>query len=219
VLSPVGHALGELMIIKSSLLTHLFGRKSTLLTSIKEQLSVSGYDVYTVPEIPSIVISNGAPYPGISAERDRLLTYEKSIINLQIQMEETFHTIAESTGRPSVLICDRGALDVSAYLPADLWNETLIFCQTTIETLQARYDLVLHLVTAADGAEKFYTLSNNAARTETIEEARDLDQRTCQAWITHPAHHIIRNEEDGFQGKMQRAVLLLENSLKELAKH
>ena len=29
-----------------------------------------------------------------------------------------------------------------------------------------RYDLVLHMVTAADGAEKFYNLSNNIARYE-----------------------------------------------------
>jgi hypothetical protein len=31
-----------------------------------------------------------------------------------------------------------------------------------------RYDLVLHMVTAADGAEKFYNLSNNLARYEVI---------------------------------------------------
>ena len=30
----------------------------------------------------------------------------------------------------------------------------------------ARYDCVLHLVTAADGAKPFYTLENNATRTE-----------------------------------------------------
>jgi nicotinamide riboside kinase len=209
----------DLIVSTSSLSLSISDRKSTLLISIKEQLSASGYDVYTVPEIPSIVISNGAPYPGISAERNRLLTYEKAMINLQIQMEETFRVIAQSTGRPSVLICDRGALDVAAYLTNELWTETLLYCQTTIEALQARYDLVIHLVTAADGAEKFYTLSNNTARTETIEEARDLDQRTCQAWITHPAHHIVRNEEDGFQAKMLRAVLLIENSLKEYSKH
>jgi hypothetical protein len=34
---------------------------------------------------------------------------------------------------------------------------------------------VIHLVTAAIGAEKYYTTENNAARTETKEEARALD--------------------------------------------
>jgi hypothetical protein len=33
-----------------------------------------------------------------------------------------------------------------------------------------RYDGVFHLVTAAIGAEKFYTLANNTARSETPEQ-------------------------------------------------
>ena len=40
-----------------------------------------------------------------------------------------------------------------------------------------RYDLVLHLVTAASGAEAFYTNANNTARRETADEARGLDSR------------------------------------------
>ena len=39
------------------------------------------------------------------------------------------------------------------------------------ENLVRRYDLVLHLVTAANGAEKYYTLENNAARSESVELA------------------------------------------------
>ncbi len=31
-----------------------------------------------------------------------------------------------------------------------------------------RYDLVLHMVSAADGAENFYNLSNNIARYEVL---------------------------------------------------
>jgi hypothetical protein len=42
------------------------------------------------------------------------------------------------------------------------------------------------LVTAADGAEKFYTLENNGIRIESVEEAREVDARTCRAWIGHP---------------------------------
>ena len=38
------------------------------------------------------------------------------------------------------------------------WNEVYL--------RDYRYDLVLHLVTAANGAEKYYTLENNAARKE-----------------------------------------------------
>ena len=34
------------------------------------------------------------------------------------------------------------------------------------------YEAVIHMVTAADGAEKFYDGATNEARYETIEEAR-----------------------------------------------
>merc|ERR1712010_153949 len=62
---------------------------------------------------------------------------------------------------------DRGINDIAAYMPADLWKELLESESLTEDYIDSRYDLVLHLVTAADGAEKFYTTANNAARTET----------------------------------------------------
>jgi hypothetical protein len=47
-------------------------------------------------------------------------------------------------------------------------------------------DMVIHLVTAADGAEEFYTLENNAARTETPQVAKMLDKMTQGVWNGHP---------------------------------
>lgn len=37
-----------------------------------------------------------------------------------------------------------------------------------------RYDGILHLVTAACGAEEHYTLENNETRSESVEEAKDV---------------------------------------------
>lgn len=66
------------------------------------------------------------------------------------------------------------------------------------------YDAVFHLVTAADGAEDYFTLANNKARTETPEVARMLDKWTQKAWICHQNHIIIDNSEKGFDAKMNR---------------
>jgi hypothetical protein len=46
--------------------------------------------------------------------------------------------------------------------------------------MEKRYDAVIHMVTAADGAEAFYDFANEA-RFETPEEAvqRDKDLRDC----------------------------------------
>jgi hypothetical protein len=86
---------------------------------------------------------------------------------LSFQSKSNFQ-IGESTSRPTVVILDRGLLDVGAYLPAAVWTGV--------------FWLVLHLVTAAYGAEKFYTTKNNAARTETAEEARALDKK-IRRWL------------------------------------
>ena len=61
----------------------------------------------------------------------------------------------------------------------------------TVTARDSRYDAVFHLVTAADGAETFYTLLNNGARTESTEEARVLDKKTQQVWTGHPRHVIM----------------------------
>jgi uncharacterized protein HemX len=42
-----------------------------------------------------------------------------------------------------------------------------------------------NLVTAAQGAESFYTLANNETRIETPDEAREQDRRTLDAWTGH----------------------------------
>lgn len=40
-----------------------------------------------------------------------------------------------------------------------------------------RYDGILHLVTAACGAEEHYSLENNEARSEPVEMAKDVRER------------------------------------------
>ena len=44
-----------------------------------------------------------------------------------------------------------------------------------------RYDAIIHLTTAAIGAERFYSLENNHTRTETVAEASDLDGKVHSA--------------------------------------
>ena len=86
-----------------------------------------------------------------------------------------------------------------------MWKETLEAVDLTEEQLADRYDLVLHLTTAADGAEKYYTTENNAARLETPEQAKALDAkiRTCYE-RAHKNVQVVDNSTD-FTGKLKRA--------------
>jgi hypothetical protein len=66
--------------------------------------------------------------------------------------------------------------------------------------LLKRYDGVLHLVTAADGAPQFYKQGhvkddsgNDVFRRESAEEAVDLDKKMRIVWSVHSRHHVIDN--------------------------
>jgi CYTH domain-containing protein/predicted ATPase len=180
------------------------GGKTTALVKIRERLESFGFRVYLVPESATLLLTGGVSVAGASPEQ--ILAFEAALLRAQMALEEAFLQVAASTGAPSVLICDRGAMDVSAYLPPDLWQALLDeHGWTVVELRDRRYDAVVHLVTAAEGAEAFYTTANNAARTETPEKARELDARLRHAWVGHPHLRVVDNSTD-FAGKVRRVI-------------
>ena len=63
------------------------------------------------------------------------------------------------------------------------------------------------MVTAAEGAEQFYSDANNEARYESIPEAKALDKNLINSWVGHPQFTIVDNTEgNGFTGKIDRCV-------------
>lgn len=77
-----------------------------------------------------------------------------------------------------------------------------------------RYDRVVFLSSAANGAEKFYTLENNVARHEGVDLARSLDKKTLAAWTGHPHMTICPNVEgESFEQKIERAVSAVERTV------
>ena len=50
----------------------------------------------------------------------------------------------------------------------------------TLQLRDARYDQIIHMVTAANGAEPFYQVSNNPIRSEGLELAKERDYKASQ---------------------------------------
>jgi hypothetical protein len=75
-------------------------------------------------------------------------------MRLQIALEDTYLDIAQMIdGQPVVILIDRGLLDGSAYVSQNNWQALLDDLGCNVVMLRDnRYDAVLHLVTAADGA-------------------------------------------------------------------
>lgn len=73
------------------------------------KLQQHGFKVFTVPEAATLVFSNGAEFVTLSHAGQYNLI--KTIMKLQIALEDSFAQLAHNSGQKSVLICDRGVLD------------------------------------------------------------------------------------------------------------
>lgn len=195
------------------------GGKSSSLDHLTAALTARGFDVLCVPEVPTLLLNGGCRFPGLDGGQ-KLVTFESALLSAQQQLEESFAEIAQSTKRASVLVMDRGLLDIAAYMPHELWHTVLDASALDEPTILARYELVLHLVTAADGAEEFYTLANNEARSETAEQARELDRKVRGAWQQHPRLRVIENlRGEHFKDKLGRATHEVMRFVDEAAEH
>ena len=139
--------------------------KSTAMSWIRNAFRQRGYAVLFVPETATELITGGvAPWTcGSNVE------YQMCQVELQLTKERLFAQAARTMPEEKILIvCDRGVMDNKAYMS----DEDFKAVQKALhgEAVQWRdsYDAVFHLVTAANGAEKFYSSANNAARYESV---------------------------------------------------
>ena len=183
--------------------------KTTALVRVIEHFSSRGFKVFTIPEVPTMFTQAGMDY--LTKNEQFFYEGEKATLEMQLALEDKFMRMAQTIDGPCVIVCDRGAMDISAYMKPELWEQiTRDVGTSTLELRDERYDAVLHLVSAADGAEQFYTTSNNASRNEAADEkglqiARMLDKRVIEAWTGHPHLRVINNNED-FDAKLNRVL-------------
>lgn len=178
--------------------------KTTAMVRIIEYFTGLGYQVYTLPEIPTLCIQAGVNY--LTDDPEYHYQSERSTLLMQIHLEDQFMEIASKCGKPAIVVCDRGTMDISTYLPEETWQALMNDIGTnTIQLRDSRYDAVLHLVSAANGAEEFYTTATNAARSEDAKTARKLDIKLITAWNGHPHLRIIDNSRD-FENKLRRVI-------------
>ena len=105
-----------------------------------------------------------------------------------------------------VILIDRGLLDGSAYVSRAEWQALMDdLCMTVVSLRDNRYDVVLHMVTAADGARSFYASLSNEARYESPSEAINKDKKLREAYMGHKNWHMIDNSCPDFQSKINAA--------------
>lgn len=182
--------------------------KSTCLVKAQAHLEKHGIRTVILSEVATELISAG--FSPVKGWKDSL-DFQLHVLKYSIQRERSYISMLGDLiqgEKPPVILCDRGTLDGMAYAGEKNFEVIARSLRLDSFSLAERYVAVIHLVTAADGAEEFYTLDNNSARTETPEEARALDAKTYAAWHGH--RHLFRiDNSTGFNDKVRRAVASL----------
>lgn len=103
--------------------------------------------------------------------------FQENLLKTMIQIENTFFELGRSCKRNCLIICDRGAMDASAckFSPFFCFMVHFIICLlkvitkekweqimknnhwNNVELRDNRYNQIIHMVSAAKGAEEFYS--------------------------------------------------------------
>ena len=191
------------------------GGKTTAIEEITKLFREQGYTVMSVNEAATELINDGVKPFGSDNDRLPLIDFQRIVLEEQLAKEKTRDMAAGYCSNDKVVILyDRGILDNRAYITDEEFKSLIDAKGITEAEILHRYDLVIHLVTAADGKEEYYTNENNEARTETPAEAREKDRRTMEAWSTHPNQKIVGNDTL-FDEKMKKVSNIIRGFLGE----
>ncbi len=177
--------------------------KTTAFARIDAELTNLGYKVFFVPETFTEMYSGGIKlleYPNVE--------FQNMLFRLQSFKEDIYDEAAEKCEEENVVIMyDRGLIDGLAYSDIDDVAEIFKRNQTFYNRLMNKYDAVIHMVTAANGAEEAYIANkeSNPARHEDLEDARKADQALQNSWTGHPHLRIVDNSTD-FNTKINRVL-------------
>ncbi len=188
-----------------------------MLAKLQSVLENKDFRVFCVPEAATLMKTGGAILDTSKMSWDFQVQMQTSLLKTQISLEDIFYNIAQSESaelnKPAVVLCDRGIFDGSAYVSSELWTQ--ILDEQGLDgggVIDKRYDAVVHMITAADGAEKFYDFSNEA-RYENIEEARARDLRLREAYLGHHRYFVIGNQGNHFGEKIDKTIGIIKSVL------
>lgn len=188
--------------------------KTTGMAWIASAFAQRGWQLIFMPESATEVILSG-----ITAATCGVYAFQKALMTLQDRREKIYTEAARAMKADKVLIVqDRGIVDSSAYMPKSQYLQVLQELGLSEASARDQYDAVFHLVTAAKGAEEFYTTANNDARSETPEEAAREDDALIAAWSGHPHLRIIDNR-GSFEDKMRQLIAEISSFLGEPEPH
>jgi len=184
--------------------------KTTGMSYIQNFFTEQGYTVIFVSEVATEIMTAGISRKTVGED-----DFEDCIFDHQLAKEASYDEMIKRISNDKVLVVyDRGLFDGRAFCSEEIFQNNLKRYGLSETEAREKYGAVFHMVTAAKGAEAFYTLENNAARTETPEQAIAVDEKLVNCWNGHPHLRVIDNSSD-FEGKMHKLLSEISSYLNE----
>lgn len=176
-------------------------------TTFSRALSARSLNCLCIPELADVGFATG-----VRAQEKR---FELLVYQLQKAVEDAITCVAHED---EFLLCHRGTLDALAFWRRKGWHEREFWSEThtTLRDELERYDGVLHLQTAAVGAEQVYISNTEQKPVESIELATELDRLCGELWRQHPRYHFIPNTPGGWEQKRNEAEYALNHVLQSV---
>lgn len=166
--------------------------KTTVVNALKDRLNE---EAVFVPECATLILSGGFPPPpaqrflGNEQFNSWMRHFQSAVYHTQLALEDL--AVAEARlERKSLMICDRGMIDIAAYHPENTSGFTSQF-DITINTLQRRYNLVIFLESLAVGKPDLFGKIGNEHRYESLGDAKRVNQLTFDVWKLRNNFHCI----------------------------
>lgn len=160
-------------------------------------------------EVATDFMDAGVESLGELRQRDPRFYFEVQQAIMMAQLAEEQYLMAEARALSDelvIILLNRGTMDGGAYIDRTQWLEIMRQTGHGILGLRDRYDGVIHMVTAAKGAEAHYGKANNLNRYESIAEARERDGLILNHWIGHPHLRVVENNGGSFEDKLKHVL-------------
>lgn len=177
------------------------GGKTTALRELRFPLEGRGFTVYTLPEMATLLFSNGVePERAAALGHSAEYSFRRELVRAQIQLEDQLRAMVAllhptpAHGRP-VIVQDRGIFDDFPYAHGGWLVHDRMHAELGLSRAAAyqRYDRVIHLTSTAIGVPHLYSVASNDQRRENVDAAARADELTLAGWGGHPDRHIVPN--------------------------
>lgn len=78
--------------------------------------------MYFVPEVATLLVNGGLQWGDVS-DPQMVFDAQLHLIRTQMHLEDTFVSLARSFGQKAIVLCDRGVMDSTCFITAELFEE------------------------------------------------------------------------------------------------